>query len=195
MDHDLNFPQHTEKDSPNKNEPNGIERIANAFTQTKKRAALMPYLMAGFPTMNESTKIGEACIQAGADLIELGVPYSDPLADGPTIQAAGTTALAAGANIAGTLEVAHTLSKNVTVVLMCYANMVYAPGAQAFIERLARSGTSGLIVPDLPLEESEEIREACTSCGIALVSMVAPTTTPERLAAIEIGRASCRERV
>jgi tryptophan synthase alpha chain len=162
----------------------GAECIAKAFAETTKRAALMPYLMAGFPTLEESVRIGEACVQASADLLELGVPYADPLADGPVIHAAGTRALAAGAGIAGVLEVAHALAGSIPVVLMCYANMVFAPGAEAFVERLARTGASGLIVPDLPLEESSEVREACDARGLALVPLVAPTTTHERLAAI-----------
>jgi tryptophan synthase alpha chain len=162
----------------------GVQRIAEAFAATGERAALMPYLMAGFPTLAESVRIGEACVQAGADLLELGVPYADPLADGPVIQAAGTRALAAGANMAGVLEVARALAPSVPVVLMCYANMVFAPGAEAFIERLARTGASGLIVPDLPLEEATDVREACDARGIALVPLVAPTTPPERLASI-----------
>ena len=114
----------------------------------------MPYLMGGFPTLEESAKIGQACVAGGADLLELGVPYSDPLADGPVIHEAGTRALAAGASLTGVLEVARTLAPSVPVVLMCYANMVFAPGAEAFVERLAQSGASGLIVPDLPLEEA-----------------------------------------
>jgi tryptophan synthase alpha chain len=162
----------------------GIERIAAAFAQTGKRAALMPYLMAGYPTLADSVKIGEACVKAGADIIELGMPYSDPLADGPVIHAAGTAALEAGASVAGVFEVARALAGSVPVVLMCYANIVMAPGAQAFAERLARTGASALIVPDLPLEESQEIRAACEAHGLALVALVAPTTTPERLAAI-----------
>ncbi len=123
-------------------------------------------------------------MRSGADLLELGVPYSDPLADGPVIHAAGTRALQGGATIAGVLEVAHALSPSIPVVLMCYANMVLAPGAEAFVERLARSGASGLIVPDLPLEEATGVAEACERQGLALVPLVAPTTTPERLAAI-----------
>jgi tryptophan synthase alpha chain len=162
----------------------GVERIAEAFAGTHKRAALMPYLMGGFPTLEESAKIGDACVQAGADLLELGVPYSDPLADGPVIHAAGTRALAAGANMAGVLEVARGLAGKVPVVLMCYANMVFAPGAKAFVERLGRTGACGLIVPDLPLGEAEEVLEACDAQGLALVPMVAPTTPAERLAAI-----------
>jgi len=162
----------------------GIERIAHAFSQHNKRAALMPYLMGGYPTLDESLRIGEACVHAGADIIELGMPYSDPLADGPVIHAAGTQALAAGANVAGVLEVARALAPSVPVVLMCYANMVLAPGVEAFVERLAQTGASGLIVPDMPLEETEPVLAACDARGLALVPLVAPTTPPERLAQI-----------
>jgi tryptophan synthase alpha chain len=162
----------------------GVDRIAAAFAQTGKRAALMPYVMGGYPTLLDSVRIGEACVRAGADIIELGMPYSDPLADGPVIHAAGTQALRAGATVAGVLEVAHTLAQHVPVVLMCYANMVFAPGVEAFVERLAKTGASGLIVPDLPLGEAPEVRTACRANGLALVPLVAPTTTSERLAAI-----------
>jgi tryptophan synthase alpha chain len=162
----------------------GGTRIAEAFSGARGRAALMPYLMGGFPTLPVSLGIGEAYIEAGADMIELGVPYSDPLADGPVIQAAGSEALRAGTDLAGVLELARALSQGVPVVLMCYANLVFAPGVQAFVERLARSGASGLIVPDLPYEESEEVFAACEQSGLALVPLIAPTTTEERLAAI-----------
>src|ERR1700691_3864603 len=134
----------------------GIDRIAVSFASSGKRAALMPYLMGGFPTLEQSVRIGEAYVAAGADLIELGVPYSDPLADGPVIHEAGTRALAAGASLGGVLEVARALTPSVPVVLMCYANMVFAPGAEAFVERLARAGVCGLIVPDLPVGEGPE---------------------------------------
>lgn len=162
----------------------GVERIAEAFSATTKRAALMPYLMGGFPTLEQSLRIGEAYVAAGADLIELGVPYSDPLADGPVIHEAGTRALAAGASLGGVLEVARALTPSVPVVLMCYANMVLAPGAGAFVERLARAGVCGLIVPDLPVGEGPEVLEACDAHGLALVPLVAPTTTPGRMAMI-----------
>ena len=162
----------------------GVQRIAEAFTDSSKRAALMPYLMAGFPTLEQSLAVGEACVREGADLLELGVPYSDPLADGPVIHEASTRALAAGASVGGVLEVARALAPSVPVVLMCYANMVFAPGGEAFVERLARSGACGLIVPDLPLEESSGLRESCDARGVALVPLVAPTTTPQRLRAI-----------
>ena len=162
----------------------GAQRIEAAFAAAGKRAALMPYVMAGYPTLEDSLRIGQMCVRAGADVIELGVPYSDPLADGPVIHAAGTRALAAGANMAGVLEVARALAPSVPVVLMCYSNMVFAPGAEEFLERLARSGACGLIVPDLPLEESATVRAACDARGLALVPLAAPTTTPQRLAAI-----------
>jgi tryptophan synthase alpha chain len=162
----------------------GVQRIAEAFAGASGRAALMPYVMGGYPTLEESLRIGAACVCAGADLLELGMPYSDPLADGPVIHAAGTRALAAGANVTGVLEVARGLSPSVPVVLMCYANMVLAPGPDTFVARLAQTGAAGLIVPDLPLEESDEIQAACEGYGLALVPLVAPTTTPERMAAI-----------
>jgi tryptophan synthase alpha chain len=162
----------------------GIARIAGAFADTDKRAALMPYVMGGFPTLEDSLRIGEACVEAGADVIELGMPYSDPLADGPIIHAAGTQALAAGANVAGVLEVARALAASVPVALMCYANMLFAPGVEAFVERLERAGACGLIVPDLPAGEAPEVPQACDDAGVALIPLLAPTTTPERLARI-----------
>jgi tryptophan synthase alpha chain len=147
----------------------------------------MPYLMAGFPTIADSLEVGRACVRSGADLIELGVPYTDPLADGPVIHEAGTRALAAGASMGGVLEVARELAGSVPVVLMCYANMVFAPGVEAFVQRLARAGACGLIVPDLPLEEASQLRELCDRHGLALVPLVAPTTPPQRLARIGAG--------
>jgi tryptophan synthase alpha chain len=162
----------------------GAERIADAFAGAGKRAALMPYLMGGFPDVATSRAIGEAYADGGADLVELGVPFSDPLADGPVIQAAGTRALAAGATVAGVLEVAAALSERFPVVLMCYANLVMARGVERFAADLAATGASGLIVPDLPLEESADIRDACDASGLALVPLVAPTTPDDRLDAI-----------
>ncbi len=162
----------------------GIERLGRAFADSGKRAALMPYVMGGFPTLEQSVAIGQACVQAGADVIELGMPYTDPLADGPVIHDAGTRALAAGASVTGVLEVARALADSVPVVLMCYANMVFAPGVEAFVERLARAGACGLIVPDLPHGEAPEVLQACDRQALALVGLVAPTTTTERLAAI-----------
>ncbi|MFL5817652.1 MAG: tryptophan synthase subunit alpha [Conexibacter sp.] len=165
-------------------EPTGIHRIAEAFAATGKRAALMPYLMGGFPDMAASLAIGEAYADGGADLVELGVPFSDPLADGPVIHAAGVEALRTGATVDQILELGAALAPRLPVVLMCYANIVYARGFEAFTAALRAHEVSGLIVPDLPLEEAPELRAACDAEGIALVPLVAPTTPPERLARI-----------
>jgi tryptophan synthase alpha chain len=162
----------------------GSQRIADAFTNAKGRAALMPYLMGGFPTLEDSLRIGEAYVDGGADLIELGVPFSDPLADGPVIHAAGTEALRAGATVAGVLTVCRALSERIPVVMMMYANLIFAKGPTAFVADLAAAGASGLIVPDLPLEEGDEVLAACDAAGIAVVPLVAPTTPDERMARI-----------
>ena len=165
----------------------GIDRIAAAFAAAEGRAALMPYLMGGFPDLDASAAIGEACADAGADLVELGVPFSDPLADGPVIHAAGTRALQAGATLRGVLAVAGRIAERLPVVLMCYANLIYARGTERFARELADAGGSGLIVPDLPLEEAGAVREACDAAGLALVPLVAPTTPDDRMAEIAAG--------
>jgi tryptophan synthase alpha chain len=160
------------------------ERIAAAFAEHSKRAALMPYLMGGYPDLGTSRAAGEAAADAGADLIELGVPFSDPLADGPVIHAAATEALDAGVTPEQVLEVCEDLARRVPVVLMVYANVVLAHGGPGFAARAAAAGADGLIVPDLPLDESEDLRQACDGEGLALVPLVAPTTPPERLAGL-----------
>ncbi|MDQ3676084.1 MAG: tryptophan synthase subunit alpha [Actinomycetota bacterium] len=162
----------------------GEDRIAAAFALREGRAALMPYLMGGFPDMPTSREIGEAYAANGADLVELGVPYSDPLADGPVIHAAGTQALKAGATLDGVLAVGEALAQRVAVVLMCYVNLIIARGPEQFAKDAADAGISGLIVPDLPLEEAPEIQTACEHHALALVPLVAPTTPDARLATI-----------
>jgi tryptophan synthase alpha chain len=162
----------------------GLDRIAAAFSGAPGRAALMPYMMGGFPTVEDSARIGEAYADAGADLIELGVPFSDPLADGPVIHAAGTRALEAGATLHHVLEVGTRIAERVPVVLMCYSNPILARGVERFADELASRRISGLIVPDLPLEEASPMLEACDAAGVALVPLTAPTTPPDRLAAI-----------
>jgi tryptophan synthase alpha chain len=162
----------------------GEERIAAAFAAARGRAALMPYLMGGFPDLDASRRIGEACAAAGADMLELGVPFSDPLADGPVIHAAATAALASGASVEGVLEVAAALTPLIPVIAMTYINTLLAPGIEGFVASLAAAGVSGLIVPDLPLEEADAVAGPAHAAGIALVPLVAPTTTDKRLAAI-----------
>lgn len=119
-------------------ESSGVERIAAAFQLAKDegRAALMPYMMAGYPDRETSRAVAEAYADSGADLVELGVPFSDPLADGPTIHAAATAALEAGATLETALEICREISEQIPVVFMVYANMVLAHGgAEAFAER------------------------------------------------------------
>jgi tryptophan synthase alpha chain len=164
----------------------GAERIATAFEVAKDegRAALMPYMMAGYPDSETSRAVAEAYAET-ADLVELGVPFSDPLADGPTIHAAGTKALEAGATLHTALEICEAISARVPVVFMVYSNMVFAHGgAEEFAGRVLEVGAAGAIVPDLPLEEAEPVREAFAAVGLALVPLVAPTTPDERRARI-----------
>jgi tryptophan synthase alpha chain len=167
----------------------GIERIAEAFASARasdRRAALMPYLMGGFPDVETSQRIGIAYAEAGADLIELGVPFSDPLADGPVIHAAATAALRAGATVPGVLGACAAIAERVPVVVMCYCNPIFARGLERFADELVACGASGLIVPDLPLEESSSAFAACEARGLALVPLLAPTTPDERLQRIGV---------
>lgn len=172
--------------TPRPERSSGAARIGAAFRAAKDegRAALMPYMMAGYPDREASLAVANAYAES-ADLVELGVPFSDPLADGPTIHAAGTRALEGGATLDTALEVCAEISERVPVVFMVYANMVLAHGgAEAFAERALGAGAAGAIVPDLPLGEAEPVREAFTAAGLALVPLVAPTTPAERRARI-----------
>ena len=165
----------------------GCERIAEGFAAARadgRRAALMPYLMGGFPDLERSRAIALAYADAGADLVELGIPFSDPLADGPVIHAAGVAALKAGASFERVLSVAGALAGRVPVILMCYSNLIYRRGLERVAAMLVDAGACGLIVPDLPLEEASTVLEACDRHGLALVPLVAPTTPVDRLAEI-----------
>ncbi|MFL5873759.1 MAG: tryptophan synthase subunit alpha [Solirubrobacterales bacterium] len=162
---------------------NGEERISAAFKAAadEGRAALMPYMMAGYPDRETGLAVAAAYADSGADLIELGVPFSDPLADGPTIHAAATAALEAGATLATALEVCRSVADRVPVIFMAYSNMVLAHGGASEFAKLVRAaGAAGAIVPDLPLEEAAEVREAFAAEGLALVPLLAPTTRAER---------------
>jgi tryptophan synthase alpha chain len=160
----------------------GSERIGGAFgaARGEGRAALMPYLMGGFPDLDTALAVADAYVEAGADLVELGVPFSDPLADGPVIHAAATRALAAGATLNGVLAICERIARAVPVVPMVYANMVLARGPSSFARGLADAGAAGAIVPDLPLDEAGEIGDELSAAGIPLVPLVAPTTPAER---------------
>lgn len=164
----------------------GEERISAAFGRAREdeRAALMPYMMGGFPDPETALAVATAYADSGADLVELGVPFSDPLADGPVIHAAATQALAAGATFDGVLEAGASIAERVPVVAMVYANMVLARGAHSFADALAGAGLAGAIVPDLPPEESEQVRGALSTQGLALIPLVAPTTPAARMTQI-----------
>ncbi len=164
----------------------GVGRIAGAFdaARSEGRAALMPYLMGGFPDSETASAVAEAYVEAGADLVELGVPFSDPLADGPVIHDAATKALAAGADLSSSLAAGERIASRAAVVPMCYANMVLARGPDRYAAELAAAGAAGTIVPDLPLEETGAIGEALTAAGLALIPLIAPTTPADRRRAI-----------
>jgi tryptophan synthase alpha chain len=163
----------------------GIERISEAFASARadgRRAALMPYLMGGFPDLDTSVEIARACADEGASVLELGIPFSDPLADGPVIQAAGTAALRAGVTLDDVIGLAASVSQqSVPIVVMCYENQILARGLERFADMLLAAGVSGLIVPDLPMEEADATLAACDERQLALVPLVAPTTPDERL--------------
>jgi tryptophan synthase alpha chain len=163
------------------------DRLSAAFADGNgKRAALMPYLMGGYPDVEASREAALAAAAAGADVLELGVPFSDPLADGPVIHAAGTAALSNGVRLDDVLGVCRAVSSEIPVVLMVYANPILHRGQTEFARMAADAGAAGLIVPDLPHGEAGELRAACDAAGIALVPLVAPTSTDERIA--EVGR-------
>jgi tryptophan synthase alpha chain len=169
--------------------PDGGERIAAAFAHAAEegRPALMPYLMGGYPDDETSRSVIAAYADSGADLIELGVPFSDPLADGPVIHAAGTKALASGATFDSVLELGATVSAQVPVVAMLYANMIFTRGIEQVADALAEAGLAGVIVPDLPPEEAGDIRDAMQQRGMVVIPLVAPTTPPARRAEICAG--------
>ncbi|MCF8131761.1 MAG: tryptophan synthase subunit alpha [Synechococcus sp. Tobar2m-G35] len=150
------------------------------------RCALMPFLVAGDPSLAETGASLLALQEAGADLIELGIPYSDPLADGPVIQAAAGRALAAGTTPGRVLELLTGLRGQLTtpVVLFTYSNPLLNRGMERFCLEAAAAGAAGLVVPDLPLEEAEKLSAIAAGHGLDLVLLVAPTTPPDRMARI-----------
>ena len=164
----------------------GADRIGAACDAARgeRRAAVMPYLMGGFPDDETSAAVADAYADAGADLIELGVAFSDPLADGPVIQAAGTKALQAGATLESTLELCERIAARSPVIPMVYVNMILARGPARFARLLADAGAAGAIVPDLSREEGAEIAAELRAAGLALVPLVAPTSPPPRRARI-----------
>lgn len=163
-------------------------RISEAFAkaQREKRGVLAPYFMCGYPSASQSAAVVLAAAEAGADIIELGIPFSDPLADGATIQHAGQIALERGMNVRGCMEVARQVAakSSVPLILMGYYNPLLAYGIERFCQDAAASGVCGLIMPDLPLEEAEPLQQAALQAGLTLIFLIPPTTPDERIAQI-----------
>lgn len=159
--------------------------LAATFARCKAegRAAFIPFIMGGDPSLETCAKLLDALPGAGADIIELGIPFSDPMADGPTIQAAGIRALEAGTTLKKTLALAAEFKKKHTtpLVLMGYLNPIYVYGYAAFAADAAAAGVDGIIIVDLPPEEAAELEPALTAHGIALIHLIAPTSVPDRL--------------
>jgi tryptophan synthase alpha chain len=137
--------------------------------------------MAGDPSVEATGEIVKALVNGGADIIEIGFPFSDPVADGLTIQAAGQRALAAGMSIQRYFNLIKDLDVKVPLVCMTYYNPVFRYGVAKFIERAADSGISGLIIPDIPVEETADLKNSCEKNGLDLIFLIAPTTTDERV--------------
>jgi tryptophan synthase alpha chain len=144
--------------------------------------ALIPYLMAGFPDRARSIELGYLYARAGAAAIEVGIPFSDPLADGSVIQQAGQEALSQGMTVLGAIEVAGEVATHgVPVVLMTYVNPMLSFGVEGFARDAAAAGVAGVIVPDLPVEESEGVVEALRQAGVDTIFLIAPTSPEERV--------------
>ncbi len=162
--------------------------IAEVFKRAKRegRGVLIPYFMCGYPTAEQSVKVILAAAEGGADIIELGMPFSDPLADGATIQHAGQIALERGMTIRGCMEVARQVSSQTSVplLLMGYYNPVLAYGIERFCVQAREHGVSGMIIPDLPPEEADPLQQAAIRNGLTLIFLIPPTTPGGRIAHI-----------
>ena len=161
-------------------------RIEQTFTllSAQNRAALIPFIMGYDPDAKTTAALLDTLATSGADLIEIGMPFSDPMADGPVIQAAGKRALEAGATISGILEIVRefrTSHANIPIILMGYFNPVYRYGVEVFCRDAANAGVDGLILVDLPPEEEEEMRPSLDTSGLKLIRLIAPTSGDERM--------------
>ena len=168
------------------NDTSGARRIAAAFARAAAsgRAALIPYVVAGYPDHDTSLAAALAAVEAGADLLEVGLPYSDPLADGATLQRATSAAIRAGATLERSVALLRAIAgarPEIPLVPMCYANQIIGGGdGRAVASRLADAGASGVIVADLTPDEGARFEAVASQVGLAVVYLIAPTTTPER---------------
>ena len=152
-----------------------MTKIKQAFSSGK---AFIPFITCGDPDLETTAKVVKAAAENGADLIELGIPFSDPTAEGPVIQAANIRALNGGVNTDKIFDFVRELRKNITIplVFMTYANVVFSYGSDKFISLCAEVGIDGLILPDIPFEEKEEFLDICHKYDVALISLIAPTS-------------------
>jgi len=167
----------------------GLKEIQAAFeaARAEKRPAFMPYWPVGYPDAPTSLRVIEAIAAGGADMIEIGVPFSDPLADGKVIQHASQVALAGGMTIHKAMDIvrkARAIEVCIPFLVMGYLNPLLAFGMKEYVLAWREAGADGLIVPDLPPEESAELAGYCAEAGLALVSFAAPTSTDDRLKTI-----------
>lgn len=162
-----------------------MNRIDDAFANLKKnkRKALIPYVSCGDPNLAFTEELVYRLANSGADLIELGIPYSDPVADGPIIQRASQRALQSGVTIDVIFEMVERLREvtEVPLILMTYYNPIYVKGIESFFKRASDVGIDGLIIPDLPIEEGEKLQKIAEGYGLDLIFLVAPTSTPDRI--------------
>lgn len=160
-------------------------RISQVFEQAKQggRGVLIPYFMCGYPSAEQSARLALAAIEGGAEIVELGMPFSDPLADGATIQHAGHLALEAGMTISGCMQVARQVSarSDAPLIFMGYYNPLLAYGIERFCQDAATSGVCGLIIPDLPPEEADALQQAAARSGLSLIFLIPPTTPDARI--------------
>ncbi|MEB3161146.1 MAG: tryptophan synthase subunit alpha [Synechocystis sp.] len=165
-----------------------MNSVSACFAALRERGecALIPFLTAGDPDLATTAQALRVLDQAGADLIELGVPYSDPLADGPVIQAAATRALQKGVKLDDVLTVVREVRAEIKapIILFTYYNPIFYQGVEAFLDKVKAAGVQGLVVPDLPLEESETLLNAAADRQLELILLIAPTSSPERIEAI-----------
>ncbi len=163
-------------------------KVARRFQDLKQNSqcALIPFITAGDPDLTTTAKALEVLAKNGADMIELGVPYSDPLADGPTIQAAATRALQKGVQLDDVLAIVKEVAPKIEIpiILFTYYNPIYYRGIEPFLQQIKDVGVSGLVVPDLPLEEAETLLESADKIGIEVTLLVAPTSSQSRIDAI-----------
>ncbi len=161
---------------------NNLEQKLSQLKQSGRKA-LIPFVTSGFPDQTRFGQLAAALLETEPDVLEIGLPHSDPLADGPVIQHSSHVAIANGFKLERAFDqiTEMTTTHSVPIVIMCYSNLILRMGAKKFVKRASAAGVSGLIVPDMIIEESAELRSLCAEREIAFINLIAPTTTRERI--------------